>query len=111
MAKHADGPISGRMIFTENPMRMSAEGGMTLKSGDETIAEYTKDAWMRSDNVRPGFLPGRVERKKHRCERRGNGGTSTGERRTSAKFLHHLHRHVSPVFCLPGGDEQMFGEE
>jgi hypothetical protein len=42
MAKHADGPISGRMIFTENPMRMSAEGGMTLKSGDETIAEYTK---------------------------------------------------------------------
>jgi hypothetical protein len=37
-----DGPAMGRMVFTQNPLRMRAEGGMTLKSGDATMAGIYK---------------------------------------------------------------------
>jgi hypothetical protein len=40
MAKHADGPASGRMVFAENPLRFRDEGGMTLKSDGKTMRGY-----------------------------------------------------------------------
>jgi hypothetical protein len=81
MSKCADGPISGQMLFIQNPLRAPRELGMTLRSGDDTIREYIEKAekgrgWYvhgrgHADNVPSGMFPGRVERKrKHKHKRK-----------------------------------------
>jgi hypothetical protein len=74
MAKNADGPISGRMVFTGgNPITMKKQGGMTMRDGDDTISDYINAANQQrastADNVPKGMLPGRVERKPKRKRR------------------------------------------
>jgi hypothetical protein len=71
MAKNADGPISGRMVFTGgNPLIMRKQGGMTMRDGDDTIKDYINATDQQrastADNVPKGMLPGRVTRKRKR---------------------------------------------
>lgn len=64
---NSDVKRSTRGIVTyQNQMRARKEQDMTLHSDQETVAGYTRDAWMRADNVPPSMFPGRVERQKKR---------------------------------------------